>query len=484
MTTGSGGPAPASPVQVTRYQAVRRLTRAAAHSDAQLIAEAAALAEGWAVLVDLMGRVVCSTPHSAGPEGVRAAAHPQLHPHLTIRKMAGAALVVGPGPGTASPASRVDMVARTTLDLLRMRARVRRAEETHHAEQRLHTAVLRLLLSGRPHLATDVLGVAVTHATVFRLTGQSVHVAYQAHWRTVQPSVSVSDARTLVCVEGNELVVVALHAIGSDRHSAHPLVTRIADRYQLAGGVTDPLPLDMFATAWAEAGNARHGASAGGLTSATVLGSRGLLRVVPAPRLASWSAAVLKPLDREQRRMLEAYLRSGSAQAAASVLEVSEGTVRTRLRGIGTLLAAELDNPTVQAQLLLAVRAPAAPVRISSSASLVPDPPLPTDLLNPKDAHRWASDLLEPLDQPLRIALRCWLQHRGRTAPAAAELSLSRSTLTDWLSKCGRALSLDLSSATVRAELHLAAETIATPDDAPALLPRRGGRTYRGQRPY
>ncbi|MFJ2828405.1 helix-turn-helix domain-containing protein [Streptomyces sp. NPDC087263] len=462
---------------------VRRLTRAAAHSDAQLIDEAAALAEGWAVLMDLMGVVVCSAPHTAGPEGVRAAAHPQLHPHLTIRKMTGAALVVG--PGTAAPASRIDLIARTTVDLLRMRARVRRAEETHHAEQRLHTAVLHLLLSGQPHLATNVLGgAAFTHATVFRLTGQSVHAAYQAHWRTAQPSVSPSDPRMLVCVEGNELVVLALHGNGTDRHSARPLVARIADRHQLAGGFSDPLPLDMVATAWAEAGNARHGARAGRLTSATVLGSRGLLRVIPDHRLTSWSAAILKPLDREQRRTLEAYLRSGSAQAAASVLDVSEGTVRTRLRGIGTLLVAELDNPTVQAQLLLAVRAPAAPSQITSSTRLVPSPPLPTGLLTPEHAHRWASALLEPVDQPLRIALRCWLQHRGRTAPAASELSLSRSTLTDWMSKCGRALSLDLSSATVRAELHLAAETIATPDDTPALLPRRGGRTYRGQRPY
>jgi len=481
MTTGSAGPAAAVPVKVTRYQVVRRLTRAAAHSDAQLIAEAAALAEGWAVLADLMGGIVCSTPDSAGPEGVRVAAHPQLYPQLTIRKMAGAVLVVR--PSTALPSSRIDLIARTCVDLLRMRARARREEDTHHTEQRLHTAVLHLLLSGQPHLATDVLGTAATHATVFRLSGQLVHAAYQTHWRAAQPSVSPKVPRMLVCMEGSELVVVALHGLDQGCHVARPVVARIAARHQLAGGVSDPLPLDMVATAWAEAGNARHGATSGCLASATFLGSHGLLRVVPAGRLARWSAAVLKPLNREQHRTLEAYLRSGSAQAAAAVLDVSEGTVRARLRWIGTLLAAELDNPTVQAQLLLAFRAPAPSQRVSTSARLGPDRPLPTDLLDPDDAHRWASALLRPLDKPLRIALRCWLQHRGRTAPAASELGLSRSTLTDWLSKCGRALSLDLSSATVRAELHLAAETIATPEDTPARLPRRGGRTYRGQQP-
>jgi hypothetical protein len=224
MTTGSAGPVPARPVQVTRHQVVRRLTRAAAHSDAQLIAEAAALAEGWAVLADPMGGVVCSTPDTAGPEGVRAAAHPQLYPHLTIRSMAGAVLVVR--PGTASPASRIDLIARTCVDLLRMRARVRREEDTHRTEQRLHTAVLHLLLSGQSHLATEVLRTSATHATVFRLAGQLVHAAYQSHWREVQPSVSPQAHRMLVCLEGGELVVVALHGLDHDRHVARPLVAR------------------------------------------------------------------------------------------------------------------------------------------------------------------------------------------------------------------------------------------------------------------
>ncbi|MEI5103486.1 helix-turn-helix domain-containing protein [Streptomyces sp. PmtG] len=102
----------------------------------------------------------------------------------------------------------------------------------------------------------------------------------------------------------------------------------------------------------------------------------------------------------------------------------------------------------------------------------------PAALLGPEDASRWAAALLAPLGPRLRIALRCWLGHRGRTAPAAAELALHRTTLTTWLAECAQVLDLDLSSVTVRAELHLAVETVATPADAPAALPRRGGRTY------
>ncbi|GGO54429.1 helix-turn-helix domain-containing protein [Streptomyces lasiicapitis] len=535
------GPAPSAAGQDLPSQVLRRLTRAAAHSGAALIAEAAELTDGWAVLVDPVAGAVHSTPHSAGPEGERAAAHPQTHPHLTIHQVtdaAGTVLVLGP---RRTPASQAGLIARATADLLRVRAR--RADEVRGAEQRLHSAVLRLLLHGHHPLAADVLGgtaaTQLTHATVYRLTGRAVHTAYQALWRAAQPGTSLGGTRMLLCLDGAELVVVALHGAHDEHNSLLSLVARVADRHHLAGGAADSAPLDMFATAWAEAGTARNSATVGCLTSATGLGAHGLLRVVPTDRLAAWSAAVLKPLDREQRRTLEAWLRSGSALSAAQALDVAEGTVRTRLRGIRALLAADLDDPTVQAQLLLALRAPAAagpttaaeptaaagpttaadptgtppstdappqttappppPPPNSPSASppqptpptptttapptrLRPHPPLPADLLTPEHSDRWASALLEPLDTRLRIALRCWLGHRGRTAPAAAALGLHRTTLTTWLAECGRLLALDLSSATTRTELHLAVETSATPEEVPAALPRRGGRTYRGVR--
>ncbi|MFK0179658.1 helix-turn-helix domain-containing protein [Streptomyces xanthochromogenes] len=480
MTASSAEPT--SPEE-SRYQVMRRLTRAAAHSDGQLIAEAAALAGGWAVLVDLMGDVICSTPRTAGPEGVRAAAHPRPLPHLTIRRTTDAVLVINPSPAVA--AARVDLIAQTCADLLRLQARAHRAEETLRAEQGLRRAALHLLLNGHAALALNILGiVGVTHATVCRFTGTAIQDAHQALWRTAKASTPRNTPCALICIEGSDLVIALLHGGSPDTHRVLPRLSAIAERHHLAGGVSDPAPLDMIATAWSEAGTARLNVDAGQISSATGMGPKGILQLVPSHRLSAWSAAVLQPLGRDQRRTLEAYLRSGSVQAAASALDVSEGTVRARLRGISSALAVELDNATVQAQLLLAVRTSTAPGKARSTARLVTHPPLPTELLSPDDAHQWAADVLEPLDAPLRIALRCWLQHRGRTAPAASELRLSRSTLTEWCSKIGDVLHLDLQSATVRAELHLASETIATPEDAARFLPRRGGRTYRNQRSY
>lgn len=490
---------PASSVEDTAYGVARRLTHAAGRSGAELIAEAAVLADGWAALVNPVAGAVHSHPHTAGPAAVRAAAHPRTHPHLTVQQVADAVLVLG--PGEATPAPRVALIAQCTADLLLVRAR--QAEETRGTEQRLHGAALHLLLSGRHRLATEVLGggsstaahpahathpppashpTHPTHATVYRLTGSNAPTAHQALWRALQSAVSLGAPRMLITRDDTELTLVALHGAQGDQSATLPLLARIAERYQLAGGAADPVPLDILPTAWAEAGTARNSAAAGRLAPAAGLGAHGLLRVVPTDRLTAWSAAVLRPLDRERRRTLEAWLRSGSAQAAAPALDVSEGTVRSRLRGISALLTADLDHPTVQAQLLLALRAPEPREPVAASVRL-PASPLPPGLLGSEEARRWACALLEPLDTRLRTALRCWLGQRGRTAPAATELGLHRATLNAWLATCGTLLGVDLSSATVRTELHLAAETIADPGDAAAALPRRGGRTYRGPRP-
>ncbi|MFF6975571.1 helix-turn-helix domain-containing protein [Streptomyces tsukubensis] len=453
--------------------AVRRLIHAAAHSSALLIAEAAALTGGWAVLVDPLAGAVHSTPASAAPSGVRGAAHPRAHPHLTVRPVAGAVLVVSPGRGT--PVERTELIAATVADLLRVQAR--RADETRAAEQRLHRAVLRLLRDGHHRAAFDVLGgTDATHATVYRLTGTTARTAHQALWRALRPG--VERTRVLVCAEDTELTVLALHDAPGDPHPAHGVVTRIAEQYRLTGGAAPPVALDLVPAAWAEAGRAHPAPAGGRLAAATGLGEHDLLRIVPAGRLAVWSAAVLQPLDRERRRILAAWLRTGSAQAAAPAVGLSEGTVRARLREIGPLLAADLGHPTIAAQLLLAVRASAAPAP-ASALRPVAAPALPAALLGAEEARDWAAALLAPLDTRLRIALRLWLGHRGRTAPAAAELGVHRTTLGNWLAECGDLLDLDPASVTVRAQLHLAAETVAGPDDVPSALPRRGGRTYR-----
>ncbi|MFJ9213834.1 helix-turn-helix domain-containing protein [Streptomyces sp. NPDC102264] len=476
----------------------RRLIEAAARSGASLIAETASAVSGWAVLVDPTTGAVYSSPDRAAAAGVSAAAEAGSAvgaggpagagggrarsgdtdggAGTTVRQVVGAALVVHAGPDVS--ARRVELVTRTTAGLLEVRAR--RAEELTSAEMRLHAVVTRLLLRGDTGLAAEVIGGLTSHATVYRLSGGAdPQAAYQAVWRALLPTGARPGAPTLITLLDGDLVVVALHDAARDDGRVLRLIARSAERYGLLGGVADPAPLAMLAAAFTEAGQARAGAAAGHrLVPAAGLGDRALLRIIPPDRLSAWASSLLGPLTQPQRQALEGWLRTGSIGAMAQMLGISRGTARSRLRTAAERLGG-LETPLALAQLALALRAPAGgPAETARSAGTGPPAALPTELVDATLARRWATALTEPLDTAQRIALRVWLGHLGSVAPAAEELGLHRTTLRRWLEEIGRLLDVDLSSAAIRADLYLALETLAGPDDSPGALPRRGGRTY------
>ncbi|MEV6418300.1 helix-turn-helix domain-containing protein [Streptomyces sp. NPDC051662] len=463
----------------------RRLIEAAARSGAALIAETAAAVSGWAVLVDPTAGAVYSSPERAAAAGISAVAGARntaarsadADSDTTVRQVVGAALVVHAGPDVS--ARRVELVTRTTAGLLEVRAR--RAEELTSTEMRLHAVVTRLLLRGEIGLVAEVVGGLASHATVYRLSaGADPQAAYQAVWRALLPTGARLGAARLITLLDGELVVVALHDAARDDGRVLRLVARSAERHGLLGGVADPAPLDMLAAAFTEAGQARAGAAVGRrLVPAAGLGDRALLRIIPPDRLAAWASSLLGPLTPPQRQALEGWLRTGSVGATAQMLGISRGTTRSRLRTAGERLGG-LDTPLALARLSLALRAPAAgPMESAGSPDAGPPAALPTELVDAASARRWATELTRPLDTPQRIALRVWLNHLGSIAPAAEELGLHRTTLGRWLERIGRLLDVDLSAATVRADLYLALETLAGPDDTAGALPRRGGRTYR-----
>ncbi|WP_239109804.1 helix-turn-helix domain-containing protein, partial [Streptomyces anulatus] len=59
------------------------------------------------------------------------------------------------------------------------------------------------------------------------------------------------------------------------------------------------------------------------------------------------------------QHLLLVWLRTGSKPRAAAALGLSAGTVRARIRDLSRLLGADLEDATVRAHLLLALRAPA-----------------------------------------------------------------------------------------------------------------------------
>ncbi|NEB41772.1 helix-turn-helix domain-containing protein [Streptomyces sp. SID14515] len=497
-----------------------RLLRAATRSGAHLIAEAAALVQGWAVLADPIAGAVYSTPASAAADGVHAAAAPQEHPHCVQLPAAGAVLVLAPAP--TAPPEHTGHVATTTAALLEVRGQ--RAAELRGEQMRLHTTLIRLLLAGHTSVVTETLGrdaaateslgrdTAVTeglgrdtatategpggnrltHVTVYRLTGADIPAAHQVLWRAVRPSLDpYADACTLMGRLDGELVVAELHHGGDDGRILR-LVSRVSERHRLLAGMAGPLPLAEMPTAHSGAAAARHSATPDRrIVPADAVGTSRLAPLLPTVPYTRWAGSVLRPLAPAHQHLLLVWLRTGSKPRAAAALGLSAGTVRARIRDLARLLGADLEDATVQAHLLLALRAPC-PDDGNAGApppSGPPGPPgpdrtarletLPDGLLDTDAVRAWACGLVGGLEPHLRIALACWLRHHAKTAPAAAELHVHRTTLAIWLGRCAEHLARNLADATVRAELHLALRATRNGPDDPASLPRRGGRTYR-----
>ncbi|MEU0102490.1 helix-turn-helix domain-containing protein [Streptomyces sp. NPDC006267] len=467
-----------------------RLLRAAARSGAHLIAEAAALVRGWAVLADPIAGAVYSTPAAAASDGVHAAAAPREHPHCVQLPAAGAVLVLAPAPGV-SP-EHADQVGSTTAALLEVRGQ--RAAELRGEQMRLHTTLIRLLLAGHTTTVTESLGGSrLTHATVYRLSGADIPTAHEVLWRAVRPSLAPhTDACALLGRLDGELVVAELHHGGDDGRILR-LVSRVSERHHLLAGMAGPLPLAEMPTAHSDAAAARYGATPDRrIVPADAVGASRLAPLLPTAPYTRWAGSVLSPLPPAHHHLLLVWLRTGSKPRAAAALGLSAGTVRARIRELSRLLGADLEDATVQAHLLLALRAPAAADASASSggdsgggdSGEAPGAghrleTLPRGLLDTEAARAWAGELVGGLEPHLRIALACWLRHHARTAPAAAELHVHRTTLANWLTQCADRLARNLADATVRAEVHLALRATQTGPDDPAALPRRGGRTYR-----
>nr|WP_030336724.1 helix-turn-helix domain-containing protein [Streptomyces sp. NRRL B-1381] len=503
MGTGTTGHGPNGPWDARDGRdTTGRLLRAATGSGARLITEAATLVQGWAVLADPIAGAVYSAPAAAAADGVHAAAAPHDHPYSVQLPAAGAVLVLAPAPAT--PAEHTGHVAATTAALLEVRGQ--RAAELRGEQMRLHTTLLRLLLAGHADAVVDALGGgAYTHVTVYRLTGEDTPAAHQVLWRAVRPTLTPhADACTLLGRLDGELVVAEVHR-GSDDGRILRLVSRVCERHGLLAGMAGPLPLAEMSTAYCDAAAARHSATpAHRIVPADAIGAPRLAPLLPAAPYARWAAAVLRPLDPAQQHLLLVWLRTGSKPSAAEALGLSAGTVRARIREAARLLDADLEDATVRAHLLLALRAPApadsaadsdaaadcssgsgsgsgsgsdeAALRNAGEARLEA---LPGGILDTGAVRAWAGGLVDGLEPRLRIALTCWLRHHARTAPAATELHVHRTTLTTWLHQCADHLAQNLADATVRAEIHLALRITRCGRDAPADLPRRGGRTYR-----
>ncbi|MFE5842094.1 helix-turn-helix domain-containing protein [Streptomyces niveus] len=445
--TGPGDWAEAGSVTTAEVQLPYVLMRAAARSAEDLVQQAADLIGGYvAITSPVSGTIYDSAgPEPAGDDERKTITHHVANTLVTLHGGAGVS------------ARRITEVAKVLEAVLMVR--VRRAHELQEPEMRLHTSAVRGLLTGETATTADIIGgVLPALATVYRLTGGE-HAADV--WRAVLPAVVRDRLHTLVAQVEDDLAVVSLHSPDTDDGKTLRLVAHVAEEYDLLGGVADPMPVALFAVAWVEADQARTNASATDrLVPVGGLGAQSLLHILPARRYAAWAHDLLRPLTDEQRATLEIWLGTGSTTKAARGLGLTRNAVHARLKTAARTLAVDLNLPEVRTALLLALRAPdpgtrTRGVRAEPSASSL------LALIPPDAAKRWAGDVLAPLDDQLKIALRVWLEHHGKVQPAAAELATSRSVLDHQLAQAAAALEICLTYPVVRAELHVATTALA-----------------------
>ncbi|MGH4035362.1 PucR family transcriptional regulator [Actinomycetota bacterium Odt1-20B] len=416
------------------FAAQRELTRQALSGGPEgLLGALAAQVDGWAALYDASGAVVATAPEWAGrraakltPDVERLRDRPapassvvagaedrvELHSLGTGRRPR-AALAVGTAStlGTAERYAVHSAIALLTLTTERSRS-------LHAAEQRIGSAVVRMLLAGEPEHARTVAGELYGGLldAPFRLVVAEAVPASSAVARGLGDASPESEATPTASA-----ALAAADALGGD-----PL-TALADVVEAAA------------------------ARAGESLLVVPYGERLVLLVVDAGTAAR---AVV-----EYAQALEAARASAPEQAAGDDAELIMGLSAPS----GPIAAATAYKQAVQALSVARRRGRALVEHEELAAGSV----LP--LLADDAVRAFADGLLRALHEhdatgrgDLVASLRAWLSRHGQWDAAAADLGVHRHTLRYRMRRVEEILGRSLDDPDVRMELWLALKTTST----------------------
>ncbi|MEU6096186.1 PucR family transcriptional regulator [Streptomyces sp. NPDC047079] len=415
------------------FAAQRELTRQALSDGPEgLLAALAQQVDGWAAVYDASGAVVAAAPEWAGRRAARLTAdverlrerpapassvvggpsgedRVELHSLGTGRRPR-AALAVGTAAalGTAERYAVHSAIALLTLTTERSRS-------LHAAEQRIGTAVLRMLLAGEPDharaVAGDLYGDLLDAPFRLILAESASASAARAHAdgharvapapptaaalaaaetdgdpldglaETVESAAARSGESVLVVPDGERLVVLAgdggaavaacqEYALAVQAARAAAREQSAADEDELVVGVSAPAGPIAAAAAYKQAEQAlsvarRRGRS---LVEHDELAAGSVLPLLQDDAVRAFADGLLRALrehDATGRGDLVASLRAwlsrhGQWDAAAADLGVHRHTLRYRMRRVEEILGRSLDDPDVRMELWLALKATAA----------------------------------------------------------------------------------------------------------------------------
>jgi purine catabolism regulator len=367
----------------TSFEAQEELTRAALGKDgtSALVSRLAQRLGGWAALYDASGAVVVAAPDWAArrasrlrPEVDRLRSRPapssaalqneQKDQDYVVLQSLGADrrargyLAVGT-EDRLTPTERYVLNAAVALLTLTLE----RSRDLRRAEERMRTALLRLVLAGEIATAREVAGPllgGLPEGTVRVLLAEGEplsdfgDLAERAATRTGEP--------LLLAPEGDRLVLLAL-----DGGSVHlDCVAAVQDLDALSLGISAPTTPEAAGAGFAQAERALAVALRSGRRSVDhdEVGTGSLLPLLADEAVLAFAEALLRPLrehDRTSRGDLEASLHAwlshhGQWDAAAVDLGVHRHTLRYRMRRVEELLGRSLDDTDVRMELWLALR--------------------------------------------------------------------------------------------------------------------------------
>ncbi|MFE8946552.1 PucR family transcriptional regulator [Streptomyces sp. NPDC007856] len=397
------------------FAAQRELTKQALNAGPEgLLGALAGQVDGWAALYDASGSVVAAAPEWAGRRAARLTAdverlrerpapassvvggpehedRVELHSLGTGRRPR-AALAVGTAAalGTAERYAVHSAIALLTLTTERSRS-------LHAAEQRIGTAVLRMLLAGEPDHARAVAGDlygGLLDAPFRVIVAESVPgSAARAHasaptvgpggdplgglTESVESAAARSGEAVLVVPEGERLVVLVTDGgaavAACTSHTAALEAARAVpeqaggDEEELVVGLSAPAGPIAAAAAYKQAEQALSVARRRGrvLVEHEQLAAGSVLPLLADDAVKAFADGLLRALhehDATGRGDLVASLRAwlsrhGQWDAAAADLGVHRHTLRYRMRRVEEILGRSLDDPDVRMELWLALKA-------------------------------------------------------------------------------------------------------------------------------
>ncbi|MEV7684005.1 PucR family transcriptional regulator [Streptomyces sp. NPDC088341] len=377
------------------FEAQRELTRAAlTEGPAALLARLAGYVDGWAALYDTSGAVVAAAPEWAArraarlsadverlrerpapasavlgdPAGGNAGDRVELQSLGTGRRVRGALAVGTEGAlGTAERYAVHSAIALLTLT-------TERSSGLRAAEQRLGSAVLRMLLSGQPDHARAVAGDlygGLLDAPFRLLIAESVETTADDPLPSVAETLEAAAARAREAVlavpdgEGPRLVVLAVDG-GTVVTAAEEYAAREAEEAGVFIGLSAPTGPIAAAGAYKQAEQALSVARRRGraLVEHEELAAGSILPLLADDAVRAFADGMLRALyehDTKGRGDLVASLRAwlsrhGQWDAAAADLGVHRHTLRYRMRRVEEILGRSLDDPDVRMELWLALK--------------------------------------------------------------------------------------------------------------------------------